>query len=106
MKEIVHRRRRHLRDQRLQAREAGFATVIDNPTQGVVVFDKDRRVVLCNKRYREIYGMTPEQVAPGTPTSQLISRRLELGLKVPADPTEYIRQRTSGEVKVQTRSRN
>jgi diguanylate cyclase (GGDEF)-like protein/PAS domain S-box-containing protein len=77
---------------------AWFATVIDNLSQGVVVFDKDRRVVLCNTRYREIYGMTADQVAPGTPTSELIKHRLKLGLKVPDNPEEYVRQRISGEV--------
>ena len=42
--------------------------------------------------------MKPEQVAPGTPTSELIKRRLELGLKVPDNPEEYVRQRISKEV--------
>jgi PAS domain S-box-containing protein len=81
-----------------QAREVWFATVIDNLSQGLVVFDKDRRVVLCNTRYREIYGMTADQVAPGTPTSELIKHRLKLGLKVPDNPEEYVRQRISNEV--------
>jgi diguanylate cyclase (GGDEF)-like protein/PAS domain S-box-containing protein len=99
LKDVLRGRIRQLPERRLQSRETWFATAIDNLTQGVVVFDKDRRVVHCNKRYREIYGLTPEQVSPGTPTSRLISRRLELGLMVPADPAEYIRQRTSGEVK-------
>ena len=88
-----------LRGRGAQAREAWFATVIDNQSQGLVVFDKDRKVVICNKRYREIYGLTAEQVAPGTPTSQLIKRRLELGLKIPDNPADYVRERTSGDVK-------
>ena len=81
-----------------KAREAWFATVIDGLSQGLVVFDKDRRVVLCNARYREIYGMEADQVAPGTPTSELIKRRLQLWLKVPDNPEEYVRQRISNEV--------
>ena len=88
-----------LRGRSAEGREAWFATVIDNLSLGLVVFDKDRKVVICNKRYREIYGLTAEQVAPETPTSQLIKRRLELGLKVPDSPTDYVRERTSGEVK-------
>ncbi len=42
--------------------------------------------------------MKPEQVAPGTPTSELIKRRLELGLKVRDNPEEYVQQRISKEV--------
>ena len=30
----------------------------------------------------EMYGLSPEQVKPGTPTSELIRHRLKLGLKV------------------------
>ena len=47
---------RKFRREDLEAREAWFATVIDRLSQGLVVFDKDRRVVLCNARYRELYG--------------------------------------------------
>jgi diguanylate cyclase (GGDEF)-like protein/PAS domain S-box-containing protein len=89
---------RRFRHEDLEAREAWFATVVDGLSQGLVVFDKDRRVVLCNARYREIYGMEADQVAPGTPTSQLIKRRLELGLKVPDNPEEYVRRRITNEV--------
>ena len=89
---------RKFRREDLEAREAWFATVIDGLSQGLVVFDKHRRVVLCNARYREIYGMEADQVAPGTPTSELIKRRLQLGLKVPDNPEEYVRQRISKEV--------
>ncbi len=89
---------RRFRREDLEAREAWFATVVDRLSQGLVVFDKDRRVVLCNTRYRELYGLEADQVAPGTPTSKLIKRRLELGLKVPDNPEEYVRQRISNEV--------
>ena len=55
---------------------------IDNLSLGIVIFDSKREVVFCNRRYMEIYGLSPEQVKPGTPTSELIQHRLNLGLKV------------------------
>ena len=31
---------------------------------GLVIFDGKREVVFCNPRYREIYGLSVEQVSP------------------------------------------
>jgi diguanylate cyclase (GGDEF)-like protein len=66
---------------------------INNLSLGLVIFDKQRRVVFCNKRYMEIYGLSAEQVAPGTPLSRLIQRRLDMGHKAPSNSDAYIRER-------------
>jgi diguanylate cyclase (GGDEF)-like protein len=66
---------------------------IDNLTLGIIIFDRQREVVFCNNRYMEIYGLSAEQVKPGTPISNLIQHRLNLGLKVRLTPEDYIRER-------------
>ena len=66
---------------------------INNLSLGLIIFDKKREVVFCNTRYLEIYGLTSEQARPGTPISNLIQHRLNLGLKVLSKPDEYIRER-------------
>ena len=66
---------------------------IDNLSLGLVIFDRQRRVVFCNKRYMEIYGLSSEQVLPGTPLSKLIQRRLDMGHKAPSNSDAYIRER-------------
>jgi diguanylate cyclase (GGDEF)-like protein len=71
---------------------------INHLSLGVIIFDGKRELVFCNKRYMEIYGLSAEQVKPGTPTSELIRHRLNLGLKVLAQPDEYIRQRVGNAV--------
>src|SRR5258708_14630494 len=38
-------------------------TVINNMSQGVLMFDSDARLVFCNQRYLEMYGLSPP-VAP------------------------------------------
>ena len=65
----------------------------NNLSLGIVIFDGKREVVFCNPRYREIYGLSAEQVKRGTPTSDLIRHRLNLGLKVEKNPDDYIRER-------------
>ena len=66
---------------------ARLEEAINHLSLGIVVFDEKREVVFCNERYREMYGLSPEQVKPGTPTSELIRHRLKLGLKVRSRPT-------------------
>ena len=60
---------------------------------GLIIFDNKREIVFCNHRYREIYGLSPEQVKPGTPITEMIVHRLTMGLKVRQKPDEYIRER-------------
>jgi diguanylate cyclase (GGDEF)-like protein len=71
---------------------------VNHLSLGVVIFDGKRDVVFCNKRYMDIYGLSAEQVKPGTPISGLIQHRLNLGLKVLSQPDEYIRQRVANGV--------
>jgi diguanylate cyclase (GGDEF)-like protein len=75
---------------------------INNLSLGLIIFDAKREVVFSNTRYMEIYGLSPEQVKPGTPTTKLIQHRLNLGLKVQAKPEDYVRQRLEGTVVADT----
>jgi diguanylate cyclase (GGDEF)-like protein len=66
---------------------------INNLSLGLVIFDKHRKVMFCNQRYMDIYGLTAEQVKPGTPLGKLIQRRLDMGQKPPSNSDAYIRER-------------
>ncbi len=81
---------------------ARLEEAINHLSLGIVVFDDKREVVFCNARYREMYGLSPEQVKPGTPTSDLIRHRLNLGLKVTGAPDDYIRQRVGRDIALDT----
>jgi len=72
-----------------------LAEAVNNLSLGLIVFNARREVVFCNARYMEIYGLSPQQVKPGTPIGELIRHRLSLGLKIPATPEEYIRERVA-----------
>jgi len=81
---------------------ARFEEAINNLSLGIVVFDEKREVVFCNERYREMYGLSREQVKPGTPTRELIRHRLNLGLKVQIAPDDYIRERVGRNIALDT----
>jgi diguanylate cyclase (GGDEF)-like protein/PAS domain S-box-containing protein len=81
---------------------ARLEEAIDHLSLGIVVFDEKREVVFCNRRYREMYGLSPEQVKPGTPTHELIRHRLNLGLKVQVAVDDYIRERVGRDIALDT----
>ena len=54
-------------------------------------------VVIANERYAEIYGLTPEQVKPGTTLRQIIEHRIARGLYAGANP-EALHQGAAGQV--------
>src|SRR5882724_8885717 len=81
---------------------ARLEEAINHLSLGIVVFNEKREVVFCNKRYAEMYGLSPEQVKPGTPTSELIRHRLKLGLKVSVTPDDYIRARVGRDIALDT----
>ncbi len=52
---------------------------LNNMPQGLAMFDNEQRLVVCNKRYTEMYGLPPEQMAPGTSLRAILEGRLARG---------------------------
>ncbi len=52
---------------------------INNMSQGVVMFDKAERLVVCNTRYIEMYGLSPEVIKRGCTLRDLIRNRAATG---------------------------
>ena len=59
------------------AQAARFQTAIDSLSSGVCFFDRDDRLIACNRPYAEIYRLTPDQVTPGATLREIVERRLE-----------------------------
>jgi diguanylate cyclase (GGDEF)-like protein/PAS domain S-box-containing protein len=57
-----------------------FDAALENMAHGICVFDKDWRVIVRNRRYLEIYGLTPEDARPGTPAIDLVRHSLTTGV--------------------------
>jgi methyl-accepting chemotaxis protein len=49
-------------------------------SQGLLMFDAHSRIVLCNRRYLEMYKLSPEIVKPGCTLRGLIQHRKDTGL--------------------------
>ena len=54
-------------------------TVLNNMCQGVLMFDTDARMVFCNQRYIEMYGLSPELVVAGCGLRELLDHQRAVG---------------------------
>jgi diguanylate cyclase (GGDEF)-like protein len=52
---------------------------LNNMAHGISMFDKQQRLVVCNKQYAAIYNLAPDQVKPGTPARNILDARVASG---------------------------
>ncbi len=57
---------------RLEQLNGWFEVALDNMARGLSMFDAEQRLIVCNKIYRDIYGLPPELTQPGTPLSDIV----------------------------------
>src|SRR5271167_3571889 len=65
--------------QAMQQQQMLLNTVLSNMSQGVLMFDADARLVFCNQRYIEMYGLSPDVVVPGCGVRELLEHRKAVG---------------------------
>ena len=82
-------------EERLRVQTVQFTTALENMSQGLLLFDADKRIVLCNHRYIEMYGLSPDVVKPGLGFHELIQHRKDQGTFV-GDVDKYCDDLYSG----------
>ena len=65
--------------QQHQMEKERLDTAVNNIPQGLVVYDKAARITVCNERYIEMFGLSPEVARPGRSMQDLIAHRKETG---------------------------
>ena len=81
------------REKELQTQNMRFDTALNNMTQGLCMFDAEQRIVVSNRRYAELYGLSPDQMKPGTPLTAIIEMRIANGLYAGGSPDAYRSER-------------
>ena len=66
-----------------------FDTALNNMTHGLCMFDGERRLIVCNTRYAEMYGLTPDLTQPGTSYDDLLAHRLATGIYPKSGAEQY-----------------
>jgi diguanylate cyclase (GGDEF)-like protein len=62
---------------------------VNNLAQGISMFDGEQKLVVCNKPYLDIYGLSPALVRPGITFKKILAQRKQSG-GYAAAPEEFV----------------
>ncbi|MDP2409908.1 MAG: PAS-domain containing protein [Pseudolabrys sp.] len=79
---------------RIRAQNRRMRIALNNMAEGLCMFDRHERLVICNQRYLELYNLPASLGAPGTSLARLLERRIAQG-NFALDPAAYRRTLTA-----------
>ena len=79
MMEAEQKEMQQLAAERQRTQMMQLDAALNNMVHGLAMFDADQRLVICNNRYAELYGLTSKQVKSGTPLRKILEYRLANG---------------------------
>jgi diguanylate cyclase (GGDEF)-like protein/PAS domain S-box-containing protein len=87
--EIIERELR-AENAQLRAQALHYRTAFDAIEQGVSIFNAEKRLILSNRRYAEIYRIAPEQVRPGATLREIVELRVVARTCETANADDYL----------------
>ena len=79
------------RESELQAQNLRFDAALENMPFGLTMFDRDECLTVCNERYREMYGLSPNKIRPGVNLRSILETRV--ATENPVNARHYIERR-------------
>lgn len=64
---------------RLSLEKQRLDTAMNTMTQALLMFDQDERLIVCNRRYLDMYGLSADVVKPGAHFRDVIQHRHDTG---------------------------
>src|SRR5216684_5234674 len=77
VRKLSHQHR--LSEQRLRLEKQRLDTAVNNMTQGLLLFASSQRLIICNQRYIDMYGLSAKVVKPGATFCEVIAHRKATG---------------------------
>lgn len=75
-------------ERRIALEKERLDTAVNNMTQGLLLYDRDGRIVLYNRRYLEMYNLSADVVKPGRHFRDIVAYRQSVG-SFKGDADEY-----------------
>ena len=76
----------------IEKQKVHLDAALENISHGICMFDATQRLIICNKRYADLYGLTNEETKPGTTLRAILEHRIASG-QAPDDHRSYIDDR-------------
>jgi diguanylate cyclase (GGDEF)-like protein len=82
-----------LAHRRVRTQKLCLDTAVGNMSQGLTMFDKSGTLVLCNQRYIEMYGLSPDVIKPGCTVNDVVEHRIATGSLTVLEAQGYVNDR-------------
>ena len=69
----------HDTQRNLEIQNERLDAAVNNMAQGLVMFDSSARLVVCNKRYLDMFGLSQDMVAQGSTIEEVLAQRVATG---------------------------
>ena len=76
----------------IEKQKVHLDAALENISHGICMFDATQRLIICNKRYADLYGLTNEETKPSTTLRAILEHRIASG-QAPDDHRSYIDDR-------------
>jgi diguanylate cyclase (GGDEF)-like protein len=76
------------RENELKQLNSRIDVALNNMTHGLCMFDADERLIVCNTRYGQMYGLLGEDTLRGTPLARIEAHRARIGTAAIANPEQ------------------
>jgi diguanylate cyclase (GGDEF)-like protein len=83
------------RDRALHIQNVLFDAALNNMSQGLLMTDRNQRLIVYNKRFLDLFAVDPSLFAPGLPTKDIFAR-MEHAAGLPAQMVENIHLKQRG----------
>lgn len=80
------------KSQELERMNEKLDAALNNMSQGLCMFDKDERLVVCNDRYLDLYGLASEQMKPGATLREVLELKKRSGTEQGLDIDEFLQE--------------
>ena len=84
------------RENELKQLNSRIDIALNNMTHGLCMFDADEKLIVCNATYIQMYGLTGDEIRPGTPLARIDGRRAKIGTAAIASPEQVAAVAQSG----------
>ena len=74
----INRQNREAQE-RIEAERQRLDTALNNMSQGLILYDAAGYIVTCNRRYADMFGLSPDVIKPGCHIRQAMHHRKERG---------------------------
>jgi diguanylate cyclase (GGDEF)-like protein len=78
--------------EQLETQNLRFEAALSNMSQGLCMFDGRQQLVVCNDRYMQMYGLSPELGVAGTTLREILEHRIVNGIHGSNVPEDYVEE--------------